>query len=276
MSSELASALSQGRGEAIVLAARAGADARPAVLGALRSPSTLTRHLAVACLRALADPRDLPVHVALLSDPALTVRLQAAQALLEGHAAVPVLGNMLTNALKEAKDPEVRTLLARALGERADTSVPALAELETQQTDPTARAQVIAALAKLGSPPHIDAFRRALASARGDARSHWLSLAEYVHASWLLPELAKLLDDEEKLVDLANCHVEEPPEERVSWLRTCDYAARLIAEITNDVPDFAEQTRWVGLTPEQRGTMREIAVRHSPHSGTPAPGGAAP
>jgi hypothetical protein len=226
-------------------------------------------------LRGLRDPRDLPVHIAMLADPAFTVRAQAAQALLEGHTASPVLSAPLTNALKEAKDPEVRTMLARALGERPDTSIPALAELETQQTDPNARAQVIAALAKLGSLPHIEAFQRALLAARGDARAHQLGLADYIHASWLLPALATLLDDEEPLIELDPCHAEPRPD-GPRMLRTCDWAARLISDITNEVPDFAEPTGWAQLTPQQRGTMREIAVRHSPHPIPSPPAGDTP
>lgn len=265
MLAQIAQALFQGSAEALALASATGADARPAVLGALQHPSPTTRHLAVACLRTIADPRDVPVYFSLLADPALTVRIQAAQALLENHASIPFLGDALIDALKAASDPEVRIPLTTALGDRTDADVAALADLETQQADPDVRAQFIAALAKQGSQPHVNAFRRALSVSRGEARIHWLGLAEYVCAPFMLPDLAAMLDDEENLISLGHCHSSDESNEGPRYLRTCDYAARLIGQITHEIPAFAEQNGWVGLTPEQRGVMREIALRHSPH-----------
>ena len=115
------------------------------------------------------------------------------------------------------------------------------------------------------SPKARQAFIRRLLDARGFNRLQALIEARKVGGAWLLPTLASLLDDEEKIfqgphvMELVNgigeCRM-------MGCQRTCDVALDVIVELTKRKFAFLDET---GLpmrnyTPEERDELRRAVA----------------
>jgi HEAT repeat protein len=231
---------------AAVAAAQIGGDAALVYLTrALQSDRPEVRFQAVAGVAELAPDEASSLLLPLLTDPDDEVRAQVVSALsqldepvLLGHLA-GALNDRADNVRLEAAlalaalgDPRAEAPLLSALRNRNRVAEVArgLSELGCTQaadgiaeiarsffTAPHLRAELGAALVKLGDARGVPALRRVLSGLRSDARSYAVELAREVDALELVPELVRLAGrprgvDPLTLVDALASFSERAPE----------------------------------------------------------------
>ncbi|MFO0556068.1 MAG: HEAT repeat domain-containing protein [Polyangiaceae bacterium] len=205
----------------------------------LRTPSWEVRELAVQCLLRVEHPNAAHALVLALDDPHFQVRGAALSGL--ERRAQPVMQAALFAAYDRAEDPWTRSGIARALGRvGAALDVRALRERCDREPDPVAREGCVVALARAGEPAAREQFARQLHAARGEDLLHLFEQCAYLHAPWLLPALAPLLEDETP-VSFYGGH--DPEGRPPGALRVCDLAVNLAQEISGAAFSFSVAPR---------------------------------
>ncbi|MDB4972330.1 MAG: repeat protein [Myxococcaceae bacterium] len=164
-------------------------DASALILPLLSDPDAEVRAQVIAALAQLGEPH-LVGHIAhALDDRSEDVRLEAALALAtfgDARAETPLLAALFARQrLAE---------VARALAELGCSAArDPLADIARSLfLPPHLRAELGAALIKLGDPRGAPALRRVLGGLRSDARSYAVELAREVDAQEVVPDLARL------------------------------------------------------------------------------------
>ena len=189
-------------------------EAAALLLPLLTDADAEVRGQVIAVLAELHEPH-LTGHVAgALDDPAANVRLEAALALAafgDPRAEAPLLA-ALQNRNRIAE-------VARGLAELGCTAAAQpIAEIASSWfTPPQLRAELGAALVRLGDPRGTTVLRRVLRGLRSDARSYAVELAREVDAQEVVPELARLATrlrgvDPFTLVEALGSFAERAPE----------------------------------------------------------------
>lgn len=191
------------------------------------------RELVLSCLDESGGQVATQLFVAALSDDSPQVRSVALNALYERPD--PNAYRSLVGELDRNDDSYVRQQVALLLGRFQGTAniSDLKARLEREQHE-QAREGIIAALAKMGDELSIEVFREGLQHSSGRDRSRYLEYVEYINASWILPDLVFLLDDETPVMRIGVDAMPELPH----YLRVCDIAINLASDISGQSFSF--------------------------------------
>ncbi len=208
---------------AIVLAREQGRHALPALLALCQAGDAQVREIAWQGLDEVLGPDEGQSFCAALDDTDAMVRAVALRALQRRHAGLNA-GALLDERARLA-DPLVRHHLALLLvGLATSAQLPALQQYWQMEDDAHAREGLLVAMASLGDFDARQCLLALLDMARGRERARLLGHAQLLHASWLLPALADMLDDETPGLRIGVDGLPGP-----EYLRCCDLALNLIA-----------------------------------------------
>ena len=238
---------------AVDMAASIGVSAVPELSALATHEDDEVRRIAVLCLAELESSSAAEALAKAVEDENPTVSRHAVAALIdiEKQVGFPFVLGLLANA----DDPVARKQIYLSLG-RIARNQSDVGELQSRcSSEPLARTECFAALARLGQTAAKEEFQKGLEDTNLDIIRTHLDLSDYVGGTWQLPVLAGLLADERPAVSAGDV-----PEGSANYLRVCDIAAFAIAEIAKTRfsfdPDEVEQ-----FSPEQREELRQYASR---------------
>lgn len=238
---------------AVDLARQLGSSAGESAKRLFTNGDAAVRRLAIHSAYE-AGTRDLSSAVApLLTDDSPSVRT-AVLVVLRKRMDSKIYPELL-EIFPRIPDADDRMQLALIIGDISGARIADLKKLRDEESHPAAREGCLVALAKLGDVPSEHQFLDALDEARGQTLKRYLDHAEYIAQPWLLPGLARLLNNPEPLVFIGSFHVSGPGPD---YLRVCDLAVDLIAKISNARFSFATGGA-VNYTGSQLEEVREFS-----------------
>jgi hypothetical protein len=217
---------------AMVTAAKLGAPASPALEPLAADSNVEVRLLALNCLESTGGPEATRAALARLNDADEQVTGEALQ-ILHRYPPAEQAGALLT-AFAVARFPVVREetpMIAGRLAPKVDPQP--WKALWIKERDALVKERLLVGLARMGDADSRTLFVKNLQAARGADAVAWIDYAKYMQDPWIVPGLAKLLDQTEKAMDLA------PDLRNTLPQRTCDLAAKALVELTGMKVPFA-------------------------------------
>lgn len=227
----------------------------PAAIGELqtlcKNEDPEVRLIAVIALGEINHPIAVETLLTMVNDDSAAVAAAAVDQLERNEANVGF--EKLMKAAQSATDPAIRRRLVLSAGRVGQaTDVPSLKDWCAKQTSNAVKGGCIAALARQGDPESQQAFVNYLLSTSDGERLDALQLAEYIGQPWLLQPLGSLLGDKEEIQHLGVDDIPGVP----SYLRTCDIAVKLIAQISQAHFSFPVD-RHANFTDSQLNEVRQ-------------------
>jgi hypothetical protein len=211
---------------AILMAEEMGSSAGLAVKTLAEHEDAAIRQLAVRCLNRSGIIGGEEIFVNALTDDSPSVRAAALNA-LDRRADAQVYWRLL-EVYDRVSDSQHRQEIALMLGKIGEANLSDLKRAFSNEQDLEALEGCLAALAKLGDAGSQAEFLNRLVNAKDRALKRFLEYADYIGQIWVLRGLATVLNNQTFLNGSGVCR---PPESLSEYVRACDQAVNLIAEI---------------------------------------------
>lgn len=239
--------------DSINTAQQLGPAAAPVLTPLARDQDRGTRLQALRCFDAIGGPEAIDAALNALTDEDSQV---AARATVLLHHHPPKGREMeLLNAFTRSDDPFVRAELPKIAGRvPTDATTKVWVARLVVEEDPTVRQGMQIGLARMGHEPSRTWFKAQLAAVNGPPALEWLEAAEYMQATWVVPTLARLLDNVSVVYTSSPDHKPLP-------IRVCDLAAYAILTLTATPTDFP--LRKTRFTETQIDAARAAAAKVS-------------
>lgn len=211
---------------AILLAGRLGGSISPDVKLLTANEDSGVRLIALYCLSQAGGDRLNKILVNALPDESPSVRTAALSG-LQNRVDAETYAELL-QIYEKVPDPHHRGQILLLVGRSKVARIEDLQRICENEQAPVARERGLAALARLGEPDSRAWFLDRLRNSRDRELKRFLEYVEYIGQIWVLPGLRPVLRDKTPLLGLGVC---SPPPGRPAYLRACDLAVNLIAEI---------------------------------------------
>lgn len=191
------------------------------------------RQIALRCLNRSGGDGLAEVFASALSDESPSVRAAALNG-LQNHSDAQTYARLL-RVYETVSDSQHRKEIALLLADGEAANSNDLRRIYAREKDFEAAEACLVALAKLGDRDSQVEFLRRLSGARGGALKRFLEYVEYLGQTWALRGLASVLSDKTPLVGTGFCvagvGANHLARDFPEYLRACDWAVNLIAEI---------------------------------------------
>lgn len=248
--------------ESLATAARLGPAAGPTLARMARHANPEVRAQALICLRASGGNEATPVALAALDDEDATVVVHALHVL---QAFPPANDAPLLAAYdRHEEERDQIALIAGLMGSRARVAAWKIHWLSSPSDSALANA-LLTAVARMADPDARREFSVRLSAARGHDSQAWIDRAVYQSDRWVLDPLSKLLDRNERAVELTP---DDPTDLRP--LRTCDLAANAVLILTRSKPAFPapRSTPYLDAEIVEIRRLAQQAIRRVPPAST--------
>lgn len=159
-------------------------------------------------------------------------------------------------AFNKTKDPfaiEQIPLIAGRIYPDIDTQ-PWIVEMESQEKTGIVDDGLITGLARMRHIPAREKFVKKVLASKGRKSKEWIDSCRYMEDTWIIPHMIPLLDRYEFALSLN-------PDDKDSYLRTCDLAVEVIVELSGVDPGFPVKriNRYNG---QELAKIKEIALSY--------------
>ncbi len=240
--------------DAPATAAGIGAPAAQTLSTLAKDEDPQIRQITIACLDAIGGENAVDIALEHLLDEDAEVVAESIT-LLHHHPPLK-REEYLHMAFKKTKDPfaiEQIPLIAGRISLDINTK-PWIEEMESQEKTGKVDDGLVTGLARMGHQPAREKFVKSVLASKGRRSKEWIDYCGYMEDTWIVPHMVPLLDRYELALNLN-------PDDKDSYLRTCDLAVEVIVELTGVDVGFPVK-RVNRYTGQELTKIKEIALAY--------------
>ncbi len=211
---------------AIMMAKESGSFASSGIIPLTKHEDAGVRQIAIRALNQSGGSGVGQIFANALLDESPSVRAAALNA-LDNHLDAETYRQTLQN-YEKIPDSQHRQEIALMLGKTDGANFNDLKRIYENEQNPEALEGWMTAFAKLGEPRSKAEFLNRLRNAKDRQLKRFLQYVDYIGQIWTLQGLSPALNDKMRLAGIGVC---PSPEGYPEYLRACDIAVNLIAEI---------------------------------------------